>query len=514
MNSEINIRDMLERAWRTRWKMFWFQLIVIAVTVFLILFWPRTYSSTALLYMQKGRESVGLDPTANATGKTIALQQAGRDAEIKSAIDVLMSRGITVPVVEKLSPAVVMGHEALDGVEPKKSNPISAGIKNGIGWCVETIRSIDPSSHKERAVIEIEKNLTVDAGRKSEIIAVTFESDSPELAQVVTAAIVDEFRDKHGSLHRTDGSTEFFRQQSERLKDEVEVASQELREAKTQMGITSIIEQRTIMAQQLGALRSDILSNDKLLHGANAMSENLTRQLRSLPERLSSEEVTKPNGAADLQRQLLYALQIRQMDAKAKLTPRHPKVRALQKQVAEAKRELAKQESKRKETTNDINPVHEQLRLAYAQNRSEIAGLTARKKKLSQQEAQLLADISKLNEFAVEVDQLEREVKVADAKYLTYAGNLEEARVDEKLKSISSVSVAQEASLQEKPVSPSKPILALVGMLMCFAGAMALALLSIQTDDTLISEYSLRRHVDLPVLGTVPSSRVYSRVLA
>ncbi len=85
----------------------WFQLFVVVATVFWYLFSrPRTYASTAKLFLQRGRESVGSDPTANATGQTIALQQAGREAEIKSAIDVLKSRGLIEPIVDKLTPVV------------------------------------------------------------------------------------------------------------------------------------------------------------------------------------------------------------------------------------------------------------------------------------------------------------------------------------------------------------------------------------------------------------------------
>lgn len=515
-NDQINLRDMLERVWRARWKILLFQLLVCLATVFLILFWPRTYSSTSLMLLKKGRESVGLDPTANITGKTVALQQAGRDSEIKSAIDVLLSRGVSIPVVEKLTPDVVLGNAPLEGTEDRKSNPVSDVIKNGVGTVVELIRSIDPSSTKERAVVEIEKNLVVDAERKSEVLRVTYESDSPELAQAVTSAIVERYIDLHSKLHRTDGSTEFFDEQSSRLRNDLEAASKKLHEAKSQMGITSIVEQRKILAEQLGKLRADMMENDKLLHGANAMSANLMAQLNNLPERLSSSKVSKPNAGADLQRQLLYALQIKEMDARAKMTDQHPTVRSLKKQVAEAKRELAKQEARRTESTDDINPVHEEIRLAHAKNLSEIAGFSAKKDKLERQEKELLDQIGKMNQYAVEIDQLEREVAVSDKKFLTYAGNLEEARMDQEMRAdaISSVSVAQPATLQEKPVSPSKPVVALFGALMCLAGPLAIALLSIQTDDTLISEYSLRKTVDVPVLGTVPQSRAYSRVLA
>ena len=84
-----------------------FALSVIAMATLIILYAPRSYRSEARLFLQVGRESVRLDPTAT-TGKTIALQQSGRDNEIATAIEVLKSRAIVEKAVEQLMPEVVL----------------------------------------------------------------------------------------------------------------------------------------------------------------------------------------------------------------------------------------------------------------------------------------------------------------------------------------------------------------------------------------------------------------------
>ena len=168
---ELELRDVLERVWRAKWKILFFQLAVIGMTVFVILFWPRTYASVAKLYLQVGRESIGLDPTTKATGTKIEMQQSGREGEIRSAIDILMSRGIITPVVDKLTPDVVLGHVSMGGPKP---SPIAEAINGVIGIAVTQLRKIDPASDRERAMIEIEKHLTIEAERKSEVISVTF----------------------------------------------------------------------------------------------------------------------------------------------------------------------------------------------------------------------------------------------------------------------------------------------------------------------------------------------------
>lgn len=509
---DINIRDILERIWRARRKIVLFQLATILATVFVILFWPRTYASEAKLYLQKGRESVGLDPTAT-TGKTIALQQAGRDAEIKSAVDVLMSRGIIEPTVEQLEPDVVLGHES---VGEGKSTFIGDTIKKAIGSVVGIVRSIDPASDRERAIVQIEKNLVVDAERKSEIISIVYEAETPELAQRVVNGIVEQYKIKHSTLYRTSGSTDFFDEQSQRLREELLVASNALRDAKNEIGIASIPEQSRIIEDRLGRTRQNIMDVDKSIQSGVARAKNLATQMKEQPKRTGTNEVTKANAPDDLQAQAFYQLKLRLMDAEATYTPRHPQVRLLKEQVNEAQRELTKNQSNRVETTAAINPVHERLTMSFTDNTASLAGELASKKKLLTQEKELLAEIRNLNKHTMLIEQLVRDVNVAETKYVMYAGNLEEARIDQAMQkdSLSSVNVAQAATLQEKPVAPSKPLVAICGMLLAFAGSLAIAFLSVQFDDRITSQYAARKGLGVPVLGVLPQSRNHSRVLA
>lgn len=514
--TELNLRDMLERVWRNRDNIFVFQLLTIVLTLFVILFWPRTYASEAQLFLQRGHESVGLDPTA-ATGQTIALQQSGRDGEIKTAIEVLSSRGLIEPVVETIGPAVVLGQEGLSGTEERKGNPIASFIKNGVGWAVSQVRKIDPASDFERAVVAIERNLMIDAQRKSEVIRVVYQSDSPELAQHVVQHIVDEYTRKHPELHRTKGSTKFFEDQSARLSDEFQSVSDRLSAAKNEIGLVSIGEQTKILEERLGDVRSEILNTKRLLHAANATNDDLRNQLTRIPERLPSAEVSKPNHAADLQSESLFDLRIRLSEAESRFTPQHPAVIALRESFSVAQAAHNKQSARREEVSDDINPVYEKLTMSLTENKAEVAGLLATAKELKVQEEECLAAISGLNENSIAISMLEVEANTAKYKLSTYGSSLEDARVNEERQSqnMSSVKVSQPATLQEKPVAPSKPIVAIVGAMMCLAGSLLIALLSIQSDDTLISPYALASNLrDVPVLGSLPRSRSFSKVLA
>src|SRR5215475_4950057 len=104
----MDIRTLREMFVRNRKLLIRAPLIALAIGAVVYLFAPRTYRSEAKIFLRLGRESVGLDPTAT-TGQTLALQQADRKDEVKSAIEVFKSRSIIGDAVDKLTPDVVLG---------------------------------------------------------------------------------------------------------------------------------------------------------------------------------------------------------------------------------------------------------------------------------------------------------------------------------------------------------------------------------------------------------------------
>ncbi|MEM7316215.1 MAG: GNVR domain-containing protein, partial [Planctomycetota bacterium] len=217
---------------------------------------------------------------------------------------------------------------------------------------------------------------------------------------------------------------------------------------------------------------------------------------------------------ADLSSKVLYELQIKLMDAKSKFKQSHPVVRSLQDQVAEAQKQHGVLNERIRESTDNVNPVHEKLSLQFATVEAEVAGWEARKSKLNGQESKILEEIKQLNAFEGELAKLQLDVDVAKKKYQTYSESLEEARVDQAMKkgAISSVSIAQEATFQEKPVSPSKPIVAVCGALLCLIGPVLIAFMRVMSDDTLISKQAATDALGVPVLGVIPQARTFASV--
>jgi uncharacterized protein involved in exopolysaccharide biosynthesis len=482
-------------------------LLAAALGMIVLLYFPRTYRSQAQIFLRVGRESVGIDPTTD-TGRTIGLQQIDRKDEIKSATEVLKSRGVLAQVVDIIGPAAIL--EGGDAVAAQRSwlGAIVAEPLRTLGnWWAR----IDPISDRERAVVKVERNLTVGAERGSTLIVVEFDAESPQLAQLVAGTIIDVFQKEHMRIHRNDESRPFFEEQQQRLREQLDGALEEVRRAKNEMGLADVAERRATLEAQFSAVELDRLSTRQQIASSHARVDDLKRQLREVPGQVTDMRRSIPNAGADLLRDQLYALQVKSMDLRARYSDAHPQVQAIQDQLREAEAVLAEQEEHRLETTDSVNPIHRQLSLDLRQEESVLAGHKARLSQLDQQRENVLTDQRALNQHDLIIDRLERQAALARSKYMQYATSMEEARMDMELQKeqIHNVSIAQAATLAERPVSPSKLLVVLATLLMATFGTAALVAGSEWINDRKCSMTEFERTLEMPDMGSSAPERLY-----
>lgn len=505
-------QEIFEMLFRHKRKIVLLPLLVFAVATVVVLFFPRTYGSEAKLLLRVGRESVAIDPTADI-GQQLNLQQNGRDSEVKSAIDMLASRGMAERVIAELGPDYISrGGPPGSG----KPTPVYDALMAPARHAIQLIKNVDKVSPKERAIIEFLDSLAVDSERYSAVIELKYETASARGAQEILETLIDVFQDEYLRLYRNPDSRRFFAEQSDLLQTRLAEASQALRDAKNRMGLASVEGRRSSYEGQISSIESAIYGAEQELASATAKIEDLQSQLANLPERLIASKTSKPNAGADLLREQLYALQVKQIDLKARFSDDHPLVKAVSSQVADAQDIIDKQAELRHETVDDVNPIHRELSAELKKQQTLVAGLEARLRTLDEQKRLLASDLKQLNAHEVELAELERERTIAQTKYFAYTENFEQARIDEalQLEKISSMSLAQKATLQEKPVSPSKLITILGAMVLSLGGVISWVAISEKLNDTIRGENDAVRVLDTPVFGVIPNKPECARVLA
>lgn len=505
-------RDFVESAFRHKKKALTVALVILALGALVLMFAPRTYRSEAKVFLQVGRESVKLDPTAT-TGETISMQQNDRSHEIATVVDVLRSRGITEQVVDVLGPEMILGQGEIGGAEP---NFLTTLKNNTLGAAINLVKSLDPISPREEAIILLEKNLSVWSESDSTLIAISYDAETPQLAQLVAQTLVDVFRQEHLRLHRTSGSKEFFLTQHGELEAELNNAVDQLRSAKNELNMVSIDSRRQTLEDRLASIELGRLDANQQLAAAQARIADLSEQLGAIPARMVSEEMTVPNTGTDALKEQLYALQVLLMEQESKYNDAHPALQATRAQVREAEAMMAQETADRQEITSNVNPNHMSLALLVAQAQGDVAANEARRNQLDGQREAVLAELTQLNDHEVLIDKLTRETQLARDKFFRYAENLEQARIDEALdrERISNLSVAQFATLAEKPVSPNKLLVLALSLVLAVAAAAGVVVLSELAGNQIYTADQLRRSLPTPVLAVVPVDRKLAQVTA
>ena len=301
------------------------------------------------------------------------------------------------------------------------------------------------------------------------------------------------------------------------LKGRVVKKSEALRVSKDKLGLASIEGHLKMLESQMQSVRDSRLGVERRLAEAIASASELKTQLESHPAQMVSSEKVVPNTGRDAIREQLYALQVERMELESMYNQNNPKLVAISKQEADARKSLARQTTKaRKEMTRSINSVHQDLALQLSQAESVKRGLQAMLESLKKQDAEVLAEINALNRASVEIKQQERDVELAVNNYMGYAENLEDARVDEALSknAFSNISIAQAATLEEKPIKPSKLVVGLLGLASMLFGSLAIIAGALLTNNSVNRQSDVSTVIEAPVIVSIPDKREFRHVMS
>ncbi len=492
-------RDVFRVLFRHKRKMLVFFCTTMGLVVLGLIFFPRTYTSDARLFVRLGKESIALDPTATVT-QTVAVQDT-RENEINSEVEILRSRALMEDVVTKLGPDEILYGGSGGGASSKLWSALTAPVDIARTWLHGNI------SPTERAIAELGKTVTITAPKKSNVILLKAKGHTPQQAQTVLQAYVDAFLVKHSKANRTEGSYEFFVSQSELLAEQLKLANEELRDAKNEISLVSIEGQRQNVQAQASSIEDAILENQRALAHSDAKVASMLEALKNIPAELDAEQMSGlPNVAADAMRNELYKLQIQEKDASSRFTNLHPTVIALRRQVEDTKKILDEQEGSRSQTTKKINPVHQSIQTELAAAQALAAAQRAEAASLEKQYHGIQAKIKTLNDGEFRITDMTRKAELLETSYRDYIANREQARIDQALShgQISNINVLQPATFVAKPSSPKVLLTLIAGFILAGGGAVLLAFACDHFDPSLKTTHDIEQDLGIPVLFSVP----------
>ncbi len=519
IRSEVTPRDIVRAIFRHRKKAVTFFVLVVSAAVIWTLLSKNVYRSEAKLLVRLGRENVSLDPTASVGGKAFVTITEARDTEINSVVEILCSRTLAEHVVEQVGADFVLAKSAGDHRATLEGD--TAGVASWAGQAADLLNGLRERlyevlvdagisanlSERDMAIQELMQHLTVEAVPKSNVICVSYEGPAPDMSQAIVSATVAAYLDQHMHLNRTGGAHEFLKEQTERCRQELAEAEDQLQALQNETGFVSPQEQRVMLVERMGALEGDCSRITAEIAHVREKLKELRSHLSTTPKTQVAATLTGAgHEGTDNIRGQLYALEIHYQELAAKLTDNHPQLVEIRRELAEAREIHSLEDSTRVEETTAPNPAYTQTELALLSDEPRLAALQSESEVLQKELAEIQERLHALNDVEKQIVRLRRAIELKESNYREYVASLEQARIDEALEyeRISNINIAQPATLDMKPVRPQRKLSLLLGLMAGFCGALGLALVAEYADRSVKTPEQIEAYIEVPVLASIP----------
>jgi len=388
---------------------------------------------------------------------------SGNDAEyLETQAQNLKSDTLAMDVIHRLhldqSPAMV----APAGTESKPGDL--------------TLYQLSPGEYS--ALHSFRANLRVKRDTASRLISVSFSSQDPKMAALVTNTVVaafidDTYRDQHAAIVK---SSEWLARQLDDIRTRMEQSNHSLADFQRSIGVADVdanrstfTERMTELNRQLIQAQADRIQLEALLTSVKAGSPDVLPEVRNNPvvQQLSTK-------LADLRGEL--------SQAKVIYGPNHPNVKKLQSQVDELQSELEAQK------TAALGSIR--------------TGYTAARAREQLMDSQIKGASSELSGMA-RYNDLKREAQANSELYNSLYARVKEAGIAAASKS-STLRVVDEAHVLDSPTRPNRMQAIFIGIFAALLGGVALAFVREQFDTRIFAPEDMREWVGTQNIAVVP----------
>lgn len=503
MNNQLTVAQILGALQRHRMKALLAWAAVMAIVVVLYLVWPRQYNSEGRLYVKMDRNNTSVVPSSS--GAPVAIQDT-RETEIRSVIEIIRSRAVVDAVVDEVGASEILENGIFDYLPSLSSLRPSSGGSKGM----------DPAEYKrlrkrELASSRLFKCMEVSNEKKSSVISVTVEANSPLLAQKIVAAIFKVTRKIHLGVHNVSSSADFFDEQFVKQEKVLNQAVQELAEFRNGLGVMSVSAAQGSVQGIISGIDLSLVNANVSLAESKDRMEKLRELLIGTPKTVAMPKRGVERLSYEDSRTELYKLKQERERLRTRLTDRDVRLKTLSQQIVALERELGSMPVDRTESQSEPNPVYQALETDLLQAKAKLAGDKARLASLKQEKMTASSQLKMLNTAEIDADEKLRNVQVAEQYLAIYTKPRGEAKAMGALDdmNISDVRVSQPPTLTLKHVNPKASLVLPLGFVCGLLVALGASLFFDRNHlSAVMNENEVEQVLGLPVLVSLP--RVYS----
>jgi len=364
-----------------------------------------------------------------------------------------------------------------------------------------------PAERIERAARRLAHKLSVEPIKKTNLIAISYAADDPQIAARVLQSLADVYLEKHMTVHRPRGELRFYEQQMAESGRQLEESERTLLQFTVSHGVVSAAQQRDLVLQKLTDLDASARQTKIDLAETEQRIAELERDLSKLPERSTTQLRTADN--PELLRALksnLLDLQLKRTQLLTKFEPNHRLVQEVDQQIQQAETAIVGERlAPVKDETTDRDPHYEWAKSELEQAQLQLRTLQARGAATATQEAAYQEMAQRLGEDAITQADLINVEKAAEESYLLYVKKQEEARMNDALDQRGIVNVA----IAEEPTAPALPkwsawMVLAVGLAVAGAAGTGAAFTADYLDPVFRSPEDVRMYLQAPLLASLP----------
>ncbi len=481
-SQSLHLRDLLEIGFRQRRVIINSFLGIFSVAVLLGFLLPKKYEAQMKILVRHERAESVVSPERESP---VQWRTEVSEEELQSEAELIKSRDLLTKVV------------------------VACDLQNiGLSSLLKGAGDQD-DQRVPRAVLALEKNLTVQPIKLTNLISVSYKSKDPQLVARVLNSLASLYLEKHLAMHRAPGEFEFFHQQAEEYRKALATAEAKLTDFSREQGVVNPALEKEIAVRKLAEFEADAKAAGATIAATRQSIRTLESQLATLPKRATAQVRTSDNPQLmERMGSKLLELELRRTELLTKFEPTYRPVQEVEEQIAQTREAIATAEkTPLRDEVTDRDPTYEALRSELAKSKTELAATEARAAAMSALVRTYRTESQQLDHKEVLHEAILRAAKTDEENYMLYLHKQEEARISDALdqQRFSNVAVAEPATV---PFAPQGqwPLVVLLGGLIASLASVMLAFLVDRWDPSFRTPEEVESFLGTPVIAAFPKN--------
>jgi uncharacterized protein involved in exopolysaccharide biosynthesis len=473
-NQANGVRDFLSVVFKHKTKIVTvFIAVVVTVTATSFLMAP-VYKAESSLLVKMGREYLNRPEV----GRNEPVMSLSQEEITNSEIQILTNRDLAEQVISSLK---------LENIYPGLLENPPAHVKP-----------------LDMAVVKFQKNLKVEAVKKSNVIHISFQHKEPRIASAVVNRLVELFKEKHLQVF-SDPRSSFLEKQLAEYSQKLKESENNLQSFKQKSGAYSLEEQRSLLLNQRSLLDTALLNSRNSISELQKKIMTLKSQMRTISENKALFTNTERERIIVEAKSRLLALQLNEQELLKKYTENNRLVVNARKEIQMVQDFLREQEADINSKVRTGNQVYQSTEMERIKAEADLSAQKAKAVVLQQQLAELDGKIRSLDLSEKDIQKLKREQAINEKNFQTYVEKSEEARITDDMNRLkmANISVIQGASVPIRPVRPNKLLNIVLGIIAGMMAGLGWAYLSESTAQSFSDPEKLEYCIGLPVLAVI-----------